>query len=227
MPNHSKPGGFTITSTPSMAAREADPYLELAVQHAPENPAAAWLWRSEKEIVGKELSVRIGGSFVLPPSEGFGKIKRIVLVAGGVGINPLVSMLGYLTEQRLTDMNVSVLYTSKLPGDKSLNSILFLSRIAEYFRGGEISGGITLFVTGNNEKALKIGDADELGIGVHTMRMSTGNIVGELRKSSSPDENVVYICGPPSMTDEFVDALTAPTMSNIIHPTNVKKEKWW
>lgn len=126
VPDHSKPGGFTITSTPSVAAREADPYLELAVQHAPENPAAAWLWRPEKEIVGKALSVRIGGSFVLPPSEGCGRAKRIILVAGGVGINPLVSMLGYLAEQTLTDMEVSVLYTSKLPGDKSLDSILFL-----------------------------------------------------------------------------------------------------
>lgn len=63
------------------------PYVELAVQNSPSNPAAAWLWRPEDEIVGKELSVRVGGSFVWPPPGiGMEAIKKVVFVAGGVGI---------------------------------------------------------------------------------------------------------------------------------------------
>lgn len=62
------------------------PYVELAVQNSP-NPAAAWLWRPKDEILGKELSVRVGGSFVWPPPGiGMEAIKKIVFVAGGVGI---------------------------------------------------------------------------------------------------------------------------------------------
>jgi len=66
---------------------EGFPYLDLAVQHSPNNPPAAWLWKAEDEITGAKLDVRVGGSFVWPPAkierEG---MKRAVFVAGGVGI---------------------------------------------------------------------------------------------------------------------------------------------
>jgi hypothetical protein len=63
------------------------PYVELAVQKSPDNPVAAWLWQPAKEIQGKELAVRVGGSFVWPPPGiDTNDIKRIVLIAGGVGI---------------------------------------------------------------------------------------------------------------------------------------------
>ncbi|KAL9045532.1 MAG: hypothetical protein Q9214_001439, partial [Letrouitia sp. 1 TL-2023] len=85
-------GGFTITSTPeeaeaSVSRDPEDGYLELAIQKAPQNPPAAWLWRPEPEILGSSLLVRVGGSFVWPP-QGIDPrgIKRAVFVAGGVGI---------------------------------------------------------------------------------------------------------------------------------------------
>lgn len=61
--------------------------MELAVQKSPSNPPAAWLWRPREEILGKELSVRVGGSFVWPPSGiDIEEIRNVVFVAGGVGI---------------------------------------------------------------------------------------------------------------------------------------------
>lgn len=61
--------------------------MELAVQEAPGNPAGAWLWRPKEEILGKELSIRVGGSFFWPPSGiQVEDIKNVVLIAGGVGI---------------------------------------------------------------------------------------------------------------------------------------------
>lgn len=63
------------------------PYVELAVQNSPSNPPAAWLWRPTKEILGREINVRVGGSFVWPPATiPVGKIEKVVFVAGGVGI---------------------------------------------------------------------------------------------------------------------------------------------
>jgi len=83
-------GGFTITSRPS-EARSSYPgakcYIDLAVQESPQNPAAAWLFQPKPKILGSLLKVRVGGSFVWPPPGILpSQVKRLVFVAGGVGI---------------------------------------------------------------------------------------------------------------------------------------------
>lgn len=108
IPSIAQAGGFTITSTPADAQQlpplehpseaalgEAErnsspgraPYVELAVQDSPSNPSAAWLWKPQAEIIGKDLNIRVGGSFTWPPSSiDTHQIKNVVLIAGGVGI---------------------------------------------------------------------------------------------------------------------------------------------
>ncbi|KAH2991626.1 hypothetical protein KXV72_002908, partial [Aspergillus fumigatus] len=108
IPGLADAGGYSITSTPAdaqvlpspgapvesptdeetglppMDPRGRAPYVELAVQHAPSNPASAWLWRPKDEIQGQELSIRIGGSFVWPPSGiNLDETKRVLFIAGG------------------------------------------------------------------------------------------------------------------------------------------------
>lgn len=73
--------------TEESSSRGRAPYVELAVQDSPSNPSAAWLWKPKDEILGKNLSIRVGGSFVWPPSSiDTHQIKNVVLIAGGVGI---------------------------------------------------------------------------------------------------------------------------------------------
>lgn len=85
-------GGFTLTSPPREAEAHSgrtpqNGYLELAIQKAPLNAPAAWLWRPENEILGSRIQVRVGGSFVWPPTDlPVSQIKKLVLVAGGVGV---------------------------------------------------------------------------------------------------------------------------------------------
>lgn len=100
IPNIKHAGGFTITSTPQDASTQGDidiaadgndkhqPYVELAVQYSPSNPAAKWFWQPIEQILGAYVKVRIGGRFVWPPPNGMAldEIKNIVFVAGGVGI---------------------------------------------------------------------------------------------------------------------------------------------
>ena len=91
VPDVEKAGGFTITSSPRDALPQTDPehtpFFELAVQKSPDNPPAAWLWQAEEKIHGKEVNVRVGGSFVFPPpGADMKKVKRAVFIAGGVGI---------------------------------------------------------------------------------------------------------------------------------------------
>lgn len=86
VPGLPKAGGFTITSTPNHA-KGARGYVELAVQNSPKNPPAAWLWQEKKKIIDQRLLIRVGGSFVWPPPHiHLPRLKRVIFVAGGVGI---------------------------------------------------------------------------------------------------------------------------------------------
>lgn len=78
------PGGFTVISPPALL-----PSLQLAIQAAPQNPPAVWLFQDESIIKGQELMIRFGGSFTFPPSDreiDMKELERIVFIAGGVGI---------------------------------------------------------------------------------------------------------------------------------------------
>ncbi|PMB67999.1 Oxidoreductase NAD-binding domain-containing protein 1 [Beauveria bassiana] len=228
IPGDPRPGGFTIASAPSAATQAAEPHFELAVQEAPDNPAAAWLWRPENDILGQELTVRIGGSFICPPKEGLGGIRRIVLVAGGVGINPLMSMLSYLAdESRNLDIRVSLMYATKVPEDGNLAGVLFLDRIVDLFRRGQVAGEVELFLTGPVSQFRDV-TADRTGqVEIRFGRMTREDLMPKIRASSSKDDTLVYVCGPPAMTDYFVEMLTAPGMASIIDAACVKSEKWW
>lgn len=130
IPSVAHAGGFSITSTPADAqvlpvpepATDEDdaglspvesqgriPYVELAVQHAPGNPASAWLWQSPGEIRGKELTVRVGGSFVWPPSGlDLERVRNVILIAGGVGIKYVpfpIRAISYLVHTICYDQN--------------------------------------------------------------------------------------------------------------------------
>ncbi|KAM3564888.1 hypothetical protein MY1884_000488 [Beauveria asiatica] len=228
VPGDPRPGGFTVTSAPSAAMQVAEPHFELAIQEAPENPAAAWLWRPENDILGKELTVRVGGSFICPPKEGLDGIRRIVLVAGGVGINPLVSMLSYLADESKTlNIRVSLMYATKVPEDGGLGGVLFLNRIVDLFRRDQVAGEVELFLTGpvfriRDVTAVRTGQVD-----IRLGRMTREDLVSKISVSSSTNDTLVYVCGPPAMTDYFVDILTAPGMASIIDAACVKSEKWW
>ncbi|KAF5018041.1 hypothetical protein F66182_9991 [Fusarium sp. NRRL 66182] len=216
VPNNPKPGGFTITSSPHAAAQHGSPNLELAVQESPDNPPAAWLWRSPSEILGSELHVRVGGGFIFPPAEiPLKEIRRVVFVAGGVGINPLVSMMGCIAEDRY-DIDVRVLYSTKVPAH-GLKHVLFLERMKAWFEEGRLNGRLQVFVTGGYDTQQEGGGCDVL-----TRRFRVGDVREAM--SGREDESVVYVCGPQAMTDEIVDGLTG---EGGMDKKRVMLEKWW
>jgi hypothetical protein len=162
IPGISQVGGFTITSPPSKAqasTRHLFPnrFVELAVQKAPRNPPAAWLWQPEAEIVGSRLGIRIGGSFVWPPPHlSVDQIRRLVLIAGGVGIKyvehpqsgdtrlfSLVTnwrrspFMSILSEFHLDPppflQSVHLLYSSRVPPNGDHQSLLFRHRLDPIF----------------------------------------------------------------------------------------------
>jgi hypothetical protein len=55
-------------------------------------------------------------------------------------------------------------------------------------------------------------------------RIEYGDLLDCLGPEEEREKTVVYVCGPPAMTDEFVDVLwKAPGMEN----RRVLCEKWW
>ena len=81
VPGIAKAGGFTITSSPS-----DNKLVELAIKKSPDQPAT-WLWRPKKEVLGEELIVRVGGSFVWPPpGVDTESVDHVLFIAGGIGI---------------------------------------------------------------------------------------------------------------------------------------------
>ena len=272
--NVPKPGGFTITSPPSRAAfspSNPHPYLELAIQSSPSNPAAAYLFRPTAELLHTTVDVRVGGSFEFPPPPhidkeirledgqlGIGRgivlaspllVRKVVLVAGGMGINPLMSMLSFIGEQEEEEggecwrdkVEVRVLYSVQDPGgggsgdgDRDGAGILFLERIVDLFENGKVRGGLRLFLTGGGSaSAREGGDAEREVVrcsssGVDVPFLKRRVTISDVEEAVGEDKEttVVYVCGVPTMTDEFVEALVSPEGLGM-EEDRVKFEKWW
>ncbi|KAF9883150.1 hypothetical protein FE257_004035 [Aspergillus nanangensis] len=266
IPSISNAGGFSITSTPVDAQalpsleptiaslpvedeetglppldpRGRDPYVELAVQRAPSNPASAWLWQPKDDILGKELSIRVGGSFVWPPlGVDLKTIRNVVFVAGGVGINPLVSMLSHLNNNAVDSpallhppCNIHFLYSCKAPEENTaLEQVLFLSRIRQIIRSHAESQrlriSLDLYLTNLPAGSSSLPEESPSDLTIHPRRINRGDLQMALSGSDGrihPDKTVCYMCGPPRMTDEFVGVMQELLGQN---KERVFFEKWW
>lgn len=204
------------------------------MQVSPENEPAAWLWRPVGEILGATLHVRVGGKFVFPPqsnSEGVDApasfaLKRVIFVAGGVGVNPLISMLSYIAEghEQNAALDVSFMYASKFPASGNISDIVFLDRITRAFGEGKVKGEVKLFITaaGNalshQQETRYINGAP---VEIQSRRLTVADIMAAIG-SENHEGTVVYVCGPPPMTDELVEKL-----ATVMDSRHVLTERWW
>ncbi|KAK6437265.1 hypothetical protein LTR95_006547 [Oleoguttula sp. CCFEE 5521] len=228
IPGLPRAGGFTLTSPPSTAVPQGSTpgYLELAIQKS-RNPPAAWLWRPASEILLSQLAVRVGGSFVYPPVlPSDSRVERLVLIAGGVGINPLMSMLSHVMQlpQAERPAEVEVVYSTK-PAEP-VEKTLFLPRLRSLLEKAEDAGGlrVSLFLTGGAK--VEIGEVLER---TFHRRLTRDDLLNALdgdgkRGAQGRKGTVVYVCGMPAMTDDFVGFLTR---QEGMAPERVLCEKWW
>ena len=87
IPGLERVGGFSMSSAPSQLEEEGT--MDLAVKASLAAPAH-WVHTTCK--VGDTVGLRVGGNF-FHPSPGLPFPHNILLVAGGVGINPLFSIM--------------------------------------------------------------------------------------------------------------------------------------
>ena len=91
IPNVDMVGGFSMWGSPSRLEKEH--VLDLAVKFS-EWPPAHWLHTAA--TAGSNVAVRIGGDFYYEQPDGD---HDVLLLAGGVGINPLASILFHVAEK--------------------------------------------------------------------------------------------------------------------------------
>ena len=77
--------------------------------------------------MGDKVQVRVGGSFYFDPLYGNANMPDLLLIAGGVGINPLYSIVRHVADI-CSDLQVQEHYTGKtmvLFSAKSTDELLF------------------------------------------------------------------------------------------------------
>ena len=186
-------GGYSITSSPAEQAT-----ISLAVKRdGSDHPVTNWL--HEEARVGDLVEVSLGGDFYYEPDEA----ESVVLIAGGIGLTPLMSIVRS-ADELATRTHLTLIYSASTPDEllfrDELNSIAAAnSRVRPIFT-----------VT----RPVRDGEWDG----------HTGRIDADLLISESVDlDALFFVCGPPPM----IRAMVA-TLRNLGVPRpRIRYEQWW
>lgn len=146
-----------------------------------------------------------------------------------MGINPLISIISSLAEQPQVGFEVEVLYSSKDPGgDRAADGMLFVERIANIFAGEKLRGNLKLFLTRSEGAQAADGPdyvaCNEVEVPFQPRRITPDDVTAAVGQDASAA--VVYICGVPAMTDQFVAYMTSKE-GPCMEPARVLFERWW
>lgn len=184
---------------------------------------------------------RVGGNFTYPPltltRDEFARIDSVVFVAGGVGINPIMSMLSAMDSQgadRLGGMpkRIRLLYSSKRGTDKhgKTEEILFekrLQALAQKWIQKEAADFKCVFCetsATSTDKVKADGEPLPSNMVVLRRRLSHDDLFEALGPVDNRENALAYICGLPAMTDDFVEILKE---ASGMEEKRVLCEKWW
>ncbi|XP_025149996.1 oxidoreductase NAD-binding domain-containing protein 1 isoform X2 [Bubalus bubalis] len=211
IPGVSVVGGFSICSSPRLLEQER--MIELAVKHANHPPA---LWIHNQCTLDSEVAVRVGGEFFFDPQPTDAS-RNLVLIAGGVGINPLLSILRHAADllreragkgQGYEMGTVRLLYSAK-----DTSELLFKKNILDLVNEFPEKIACSLHVTKQTTQITA-----DLRPYITEGRITQKEIRDHISK-----ETLFYICGPPPMTDFFSKELE----SSCVPREHICFEKWW
>jgi ferredoxin-NADP reductase/DMSO/TMAO reductase YedYZ heme-binding membrane subunit len=168
---------YTIASSPTRPG-----YCEITVKREENGLGSRHLHENFRE--GHLLDVSApAGRFTFDGTQS----QSIVLIAGGVGITPLMSILRYLTDQRWKG-DIHFIYSAKAPHD-----IIFRRELEDLDKQFP---NVHLHVTLTRAEG-------------HAWTGRTGRITRELLNHAVPDlaMHPIYICGPSSMMEPTMQLL--------------------
>jgi len=185
-----KVAGYSMTSSP--LRRD---HFDLAVKRVGENPVTRYIHSEAKE--GDVVHVDGGNGEIFYE---VGAAKNIILVAGGIGIAPHMSIFRYIAEADTA--SATLIYSATSPSE-----LLFREEIEATTRHNPRMKAL-LTVTDETE-----------GWSGHV-----GKIDADLIREAGVDpEALYYICGPPPMIHELVDTLR----SLGVRRKQMRYELWW
>ena len=183
--------GYSITSSPIHQGE-----IELAIKASARHPVARWV--HERAIVGDRVQVSQGqGPFVYLPEMS----DNVVLIGGGVGITPMLSIFRHIRDAALSTQTHLVYSVS------DSREILFRDELDAAARSHE-----------NLHLSITVTQPDP------NWRGLTGRIDPvKLHALDVPDDTLYYLCGPKGMVEDMSTLLhdLGVPMSRIIF------EKWW
>jgi len=212
MPGVERMGGYSPCSSPNLL-----PSLTLAVRSS-EHPPSKWLF--SKCAKGDEVRIRSGGDFCIDLSEAVESGPRYLLVAGGVGLNPLLAMLRHLDHQASTLQRppcVALVYSARTEGDLLFKNMIddIVSRqpsFKSYFITSDTDGRI-------NKSMLK--DVLRKLSNYQEEESSLKDVDSESVASCELSSIEAYVCGPPGMIEDVEKWLVD------LQVGKVEYEKWW
>nr|CAG8679243.1 12969_t:CDS:2 [Entrophospora candida] len=238
IPNIPITGGFTITSTPLYYKKTS--LFELAIKYS-SHPPSKWFHESSK--IGDFVKVRIGGEFVWDDKKEK-STNNILFIAGGVGINPLMSMLQSIFEKNVKGIGgvdnddgfvnrIQLLYSAR-----RFNELLFYNRI-ENIRiqsshildckcfltreDGDLSSLSSSLSPPNRVDEITTENKTVYGqrIGKQIIR----DVIDKEKKETNDDLNgfKCFICGPSQMEDDIISWLKETGVDD----KKIISEKWW
>lgn len=183
--------GYSITTSPVHQGE-----IELAIKASGHHPVARWV--HEQARVGDAIRVSQGqGPFVYLPEMS----DNVVLIGGGVGVTPLLSIFRHVRDARLST-RVHLVYSAS-----DSREILFRDELDAAVRTHD-----------NLHVSITVTQPD-----VHWHGL-TGRIDPvKLHALDVPDDTLYYLCGPKGMVEDMSTLLhdLGVPMSRIIF------EKWW
>mgnify|MGYP001061087334 FL=1 len=183
--------GYSVTTSPIHQGE-----IELAIKASARHPLARWV--HEQAAVGNRVRVSQGqGPFVYLPEMS----DNVVLIGGGVGVTPLLSIFRHVRDTRIPT-RVDLVYSVS-----DSREILFRDELEAAVRSHD-NLHVSITVTQP--------DTDWHGL--------TGRIDPvKLHALDAPDDTLYYLCGPRGMVEDMstlLHGLGVP-MNRIIF------EKWW
>ena len=185
-------GGYSITSSPSVQDS-----IGLAIKlDEGDHPITNWLHREAQ--VGDTVEISLGGDFYYTPDMG----GPVVLIAGGIGLTPLMSIIRAIDEDDRSTPT-TLIYSVSTPSE-----ILFRRDLEEIARRNP---AISLVFTTTRPN-------DEEWSG-HTGRIDDQLI----RQTEVSPHSLFFICGPPDMIRDVIGMLVRLGAPG----SRIKYEQWW
>ncbi|CAG8817655.1 35819_t:CDS:2, partial [Racocetra persica] len=210
IPNVSIVGGFSLTSTPYQY--NLTNVFELSIKYSI-NPPAKWFHESAK--IGDSVEVRVGGEFVWDEKkEQEDGTENVMFIAGGVGINPLISMFASILEvENITNVNnmknqmkkVGVKKIRLLYSAKSFSELLFYNRIEKLHKEWPQVLECKYFLTDENvppSQSPFTSDGSEIYYGQRISQKILGDII--MKERENLEKLKCFICGPLIMRDDLI-----------------------